>query len=52
MEKKMPDLDVNLVLKSLVYFKDLICEPIKFKHGRNINLELIKKFFKAELGRI
>ena len=51
-EKKMPDLDINLVLKSLVYFNDLIIEPIKYKHHRNISLEKIKNYFKTEIEKI
>ncbi len=52
MARKMPEMDSNLVLKSLVYFKDLIREPIKFKHHRNIGLGAIKSFLKAELRKI
>jgi Domain of unknown function (DUF1814). len=51
-EKKMPDLDINLVLKSLVYFNDLIIEPIKYKHHRNISIEKIKNYFKTEIEKI
>ncbi len=42
--KKFPDLDINLVLKSLVYFKDINKEPIKFKHQRNIDFTAVKSF--------
>jgi hypothetical protein len=52
MEKKLPDLDSNLVLKSLVYFTDVIKEPIKFKNGRNIDFSTIKKFIETEVRKI
>jgi hypothetical protein len=52
LSEKLPELDVNLVLKSLVYFKDVAKEPIKFKNNRNIDFEAIKKFFKSEIGKI
>ncbi len=32
-EKKFTDIDVNLILKSLVYFEDVEIEPIIFKHN-------------------
>ena len=51
-EKKMPDLDANLVLKSLVYFKDLVREPIKFKNKHNTNFEAVKIFFKKEAASL
>jgi hypothetical protein len=52
MEKKLPDLDINLVLKSLVYFTDIVNEPIKFKNGNNINFSMVKKFFIVEVAKI
>lgn len=41
----MPELDTNLVLKSLVYFKDIEIEPIIFKNERDLDLKEIKAFF-------
>ncbi len=52
LNKKLPELDVNLVLKSLVYFKDISKEPIKFKNNRNIDFPTIKDFFQKELRNI
>jgi hypothetical protein len=52
MQKKLPDLDANLVLKSLVYFSDIIYEPIKFKNGRNIDFTAIKKFIEREVSKV
>ncbi len=50
--KKFPELDTNLVLKSLVYFKDIKKEPIKFKNNRNIDLQMVKNFFVQEVQKI
>lgn len=44
LSKKFPDLDINLALKSLVYFKDIKKEPIKFKHKKNIDFAAVKSF--------
>lgn len=49
---KMPELDANLVLKSLVYFKDVNKEPIKFKNNRNIDFKRIKDFFYNEARKV
>lgn len=48
-EKKFPPLDLNLVLKSLVYFDDLVEEPINYKNNNEVDFELIKAFFKGKL---
>ena len=42
--EKFPSIDINLILKSLVYFDDVQEEPIIFKHDKNINFESIKKY--------
>ena len=42
-KEKFPSLDINLVLKSLVYFNDITDEPIAYKHNHEIDFELIKK---------
>jgi len=49
--KKLPELEINLVLKSLVYFKDIAREPIKFKNNHNIDFKKIKEFFEKEINR-
>lgn len=49
--KKLPELDYNLVLKSLVYFEDIKKEPIKFKNNRNIDFKNIKNFFEREVRK-
>ena len=43
-EKKFDDIDVNLILKSLVYFDDVELEPIVFKHGNQVKFDEVKKF--------
>jgi hypothetical protein len=50
--KKLPELDINLVLKSLVYFKDISKDPIKFKNNRNTDFETIKTFLKKEINKV
>ena len=47
--KKLPELDSNLVLKSLVYFKDIKKEPIKFKNKQNTDFETVKESLKREV---
>ncbi len=42
--KKYPTLDQNLILKSLVYFDDILEEPIMFKEGHDISFENVKSF--------
>ena len=49
LNKKLPELDINLVLKSLVYFEDINKEPIKFKNNSNLNFNIVKDFFKKEI---
>lgn len=43
---KYPNLDTNLILKSLVYFDDLEEEPIVFKEDNETNWEEIKEVLK------
>lgn len=50
--QKFPTLDTNLILKSLVYFDDIVDEPILFKHGKNISLNTIKEFLIAEVKKL
>lgn len=50
--KKMPSLEVNLVLKSLVYFDDVTEEKIKFKHGFNVSMKELKQFFEEQVKKL
>lgn len=50
-KKKFPDLDTNLILKSLVYFDDIEIEPIIFKHGNKVTLPIIKSFLESEVKK-
>ena len=47
--KKFKDVDISLILKSLVYFDDIIEEKINFKGENSINLEEVKSFIKKEV---
>lgn len=42
-QKKLPAIDSNLILKSLVYFEDVSIEPINFKHGHEVEFDEVKK---------
>jgi len=42
--KKYPSLDESLILKSLVYFDDVLKEPILFKEGHNVSFDVVKTF--------
>ena len=43
-KKKFADIDTNLILKSLVYFEDVLIEPIIFKHNKQVDFEKVKEF--------
>lgn len=42
--EKLPSLDVNLVLKSLVYFDDVQREPIIFKENHEASFGEVQRF--------
>jgi len=48
-KEKFPTLDQNLILKSLVYFDDIIDEPIIYKHESHTDPEVIKIFLKEKV---
>jgi hypothetical protein len=50
--QKMPDLDQNLILKSLVYFEDIAKEHIVFKHNFEVSFTNIKKFLEQQVKKI
>ncbi|MDD3711642.1 MAG: nucleotidyl transferase AbiEii/AbiGii toxin family protein [Patescibacteria group bacterium] len=52
LNRKIPELDINLVLKSLVYFEDINKEKIKFKNNKNIDWQTIEVFLKKEIKNI
>jgi hypothetical protein len=47
--KKFPELDTSLVLKSLVYFEDVIEEPIRFKNNKEVPMLEVKKFIEDKV---
>ncbi len=51
LSEKMPSLDINLTLKSLIYFEDILEEPILFM-DKGVKFEKVKKFLKKEVKRI
>lgn len=49
MREKIPDLDTNLVLKSLVYFEDVSKGKIMFKHDTYVSLKEVEHFLKEQV---
>ena len=47
--EKFPDLDQNLILKSLVYFDDVNLEPIMFKNDNHIDFDEVKSFLEEKV---
>ena len=43
-QKKFPSLDENLIIKSLIYFDDIIEEAIMFKNNKSVSLDEVKIF--------
>ena len=41
---KFPSIDSNLILKALIYFDDVISEPIMYKEKHNVDFEVVKKY--------
>lgn len=41
--QKLPDLDISLILKSIVYFDDIGEEPIIFKNNNFVDMSEVKK---------
>ena len=50
--EKFPDLDRNLILKSLVYFKDVGMEAIAFKNNNHVDFEEVEEFLIKEVKKI
>jgi hypothetical protein len=48
-KQKHPSLDEALILKSLVYFDDVLKEPIMFKEGNEVSFADIKAFLQKEV---
>jgi len=48
-KKKMPDLDSNLILKSLIYFDDITPEQIQFKNNFHVSIPEIKLFLEIQI---
>jgi len=48
--EKFPSLDINLILKSLVFFEDIDMEPILFK-GEKVEFETVQKYLTEVVKR-
>jgi predicted nucleotidyltransferase component of viral defense system len=44
-KEKFSSIDENIILKSLIYFDDVVEEKIVFKNENNISFEKVKQFF-------
>jgi hypothetical protein len=51
-KEKMPDLDYNLIIKSLVYFEDVSKENIIFKNNLEISFVEVRKFLEEEVKKV
>jgi predicted nucleotidyltransferase component of viral defense system len=47
--KKYPEIDTNVIVKSLIYFEDIEEQPIDFKNGKEVSLEKIKAFLEKKV---
>jgi hypothetical protein len=50
--KKFEDIDISLILKSLMYYDDMIKEKINFKDGNVIKLEEVEILLRGEVNKI
>lgn len=50
--KKFPELDSNLILKSLIYFQDISMQPINFKNDNYVEFKEVKSLLKQEVKKI
>ena len=48
-KQKMPSLDKQLILKSLVYFEDVFPEKLQFKHGHEIPWPIVQENLKKQV---
>jgi len=46
--QKLPELDTNLILKSLIYFADIQEEPIVYKNDQEVEFSKVKAFLIQE----
>jgi hypothetical protein len=47
--RKMPELDSNLIIKNLAYFKDIDSPPIKFRNNNKVSLKEVEKYIKRAI---
>ena len=51
-QDKNPELDRNLILKSLVYFDDITEEKIMFKNNNDVDFEEVKQRLRSEVKKL
>lgn len=50
--KKFPETDESLVVKSLIYFNDVEKNPIRFRNNKNVTFSEVKKYLKKSVFNI
>jgi hypothetical protein len=50
--KKLPALDRNLILKSLVYFDDMLVEPLVFLPGKEVDIKVVQEYLVDEVKKL
>lgn len=51
-DKKFPQFNSTIALKSLAYFDDIVEEPILFTHGHEISMETVKNFLQHQVTSV
>ncbi len=52
MEKKFSNIDLNLVLKSIVFFDDIEKEPLRFKNSNRVSFSEVKEYLQEQVKKI
>ena len=50
--QKYPELERNLILKSIVYFDDITLEKILFKNNNNVTFDKVKDTLRSEVKKL
>jgi hypothetical protein len=50
--EKFKDIDISLIMRSLVYFEDVVNEKINFKGGSDIEMKDVRAFLEEEVRKI
>lgn len=50
--EKFPEIDTNLLVKSLVYFEDILEEKILYKNNKEVSFDVVKKQLQDEVKKL